>query len=81
MEPERAIDGQAGWVVFDADVSTRASEVMSPGGRPTARRQYDERRGAPSKSPDLALGAGGRAALSWQDDRDGNAEVYLLTGT
>ena len=29
---------------------------------------------------DLAIGAGGRMALSWQDERDGNVEVYLLTG-
>ena len=36
--------------------------------------------GAPSKYPDLAIGAGGRMALSWQDERDGNVEVYLLTG-
>ena len=29
----------------------------------------------------MAIGAGGLAALSWQEERDGNVEVYLLTGT
>lgn len=78
-----ALDGSStGWVVFDADVSTRASEVYvakadaSSGGAVLLTKDD----GAPSKYPDLAIGVGGRAALSWQDDRDGNPEVYLLTG-
>ena len=70
------------WVVFDAEASTRASEVYiaradasSPG---AVRLTKDD--GAPSKYPDLAFGADGHTALSWQDDRHGNAEVYLFTG-
>lgn len=72
----------AAWVVFDAEASTRASEVYiaraDASGEGAVQLTKDD--GAPSKYPDLAIGAGGRAALSWQDDRDGNAEVYLLTG-
>jgi hypothetical protein len=72
-------DGTA-WVVFDADASTRASEVYlaradASGADPVRLTQDD---GAPSKYPDLAIARGGRAGLSWQDDRDGNTEVYLL---
>ena len=33
--------------------------------------------GRPSKYPDLAVG-GGRVALTWFDERDGNKEVYLF---
>lgn len=79
-----SIDAQgAGWVVFDAEVSTRASEVYVArleGTTATAAVQLTKDDGAPSKYPDLAIGAGGRAALSWQEERDGNVEVYLLTG-
>jgi hypothetical protein len=71
------------WVVFDADASTRASEVYiaraDASGVDPVRLTIDD--GAPSKYPDLAIGRGGRAALSWQDDRDGNTEVYLLAAT
>jgi hypothetical protein len=72
-----------GWVVFDAEASTRASEVYiaraeSSSGASAVRLTTDD--GAPSKYPDLAFGAGGHAALSWQDDRHGNPEVYLFTG-
>jgi hypothetical protein len=78
-----ALDGSGtGWVVFDAEASTRASEVYvakaDASGTGVVRLTKDD--GAPSKYPDLAIGPGGRAALSWQDDRDGNSEVYLLTG-
>jgi hypothetical protein len=77
-----AIDGDGvPWVVFDAEASTRASEVFVAkvdGTATTVRLTKDD--GAPSKYPDLAIGAGGRMALSWQDERDGNVEVYLVTG-
>src|SRR5688572_17688776 len=78
-----AIDERdTGWVVFDAEVSTRASEVyVAKGEGSTAgsiRLTKDD--GAPSKYPDLSIGTGSRVALSWQDERDGNVEVYLLTG-
>jgi hypothetical protein len=79
-----SIDEQGwGWVVFDAEFSTRASEVYvaraDGSSTPAIRLTKDD--GAPSKYPDLALGADGRAALSWQEERDGNVEVYLITGT
>jgi Tol biopolymer transport system component len=78
-----AIDEQGtGWVAFDAEVSTRASEVyvakVDGAGAGAIRLTKDD--GAPSKYPDLSIGADGRAALSWQEERDGNVEVYLLTG-
>jgi hypothetical protein len=77
-----AIDaGGVAWVVFDADASTRASELF------LARVTADDARvrlvsaddGAPSKYPDLAISPDGRAALTWFDERDGNQEVYLMT--
>jgi hypothetical protein len=83
-----SIDEQGtGWVVFDAEVSTRASEVFVARAdaewglrlEPRAVRLTKDD-GAPSKYPDLAIGPDGRVALSWQDERDGNVEVYLLTG-
>jgi hypothetical protein len=72
----------AAWVVFDAEVSTGASEVFASvlDGFHVTLKSLTMNDGAPSKYPDLAIGAGGRAALSWQDERDGNVEVYLLTG-
>lgn len=77
------LDGSGdGWVVFDAETSTRASEVyvVKAAASSTGAVRLTKDDGAPSKYPDLAIGPGGQAALSWQDDRDGNAEVYLLTG-
>jgi hypothetical protein len=68
------------WVVFDAEVSTRASEVYVAKADASARAiRLTKDDGAPSTYPDLSIGAGGRIALSWQDERDGNVEVYLLT--
>ncbi len=78
-----SIDEQGtGWVAFDADAATRASEVyVAQVDGPTARAvRMTKDDGAPSKYPDLSIGAGGRVALSWQEERDGNVEVYLLTG-
>jgi hypothetical protein len=78
-----SIDEQGtGWVVFDAEFSTRASEVYvaRADGSATAAIRLTKDDSAPSKYPDLALGSDGRAALSWQEERDGNVEVYLITG-
>ena len=72
----------AAWVVFDAEATTRSSEVyvvMADGPTPAAVRLSKDD-GAPSKYPDVAITAGGRFALSWQDEKDGNVEVYLLAG-
>ena len=66
------------WVVFDAQLETRAHELFLAriGRDPAAveRLSFDD--GASSVYPDLAFGAG-RAAVTWWDTRDGNAEVYL----
>jgi hypothetical protein len=79
-----AIDGSGiGWVVYDAEVETRASEVYiaRADGIASGAVRLTNDDNAPSKYPDLAIGAAGRAALSWQDERDGNVEVYLITGS
>ncbi len=78
-----AVDSQGrAWVVFDAKRGTRANELFlvrtdktnADGIAMTA----DD--GFASKYPDLSFGAGGRAALTWFDERDGNTEVYLFAG-
>lgn len=70
--------GGVPWVVFDAQLETRAHELfLARLGRERAiveRLSVDD--GASSLYPDLAFGAG-RAAVTWWDTRDGNAEVYL----
>lgn len=70
-------DGIA-WVVFDARMGTQAHELFLArvdGDRVTVDRLSADD-AADSVYPDLALG-GERAALTWWDTRDGNAEVYL----
>jgi hypothetical protein len=66
------------WVVFDAQLETRAHELFLArlGGDPAAVERLSVDDGASSLYPDLAFGAG-RAAVTWWDTRDGNAEVYL----
>jgi hypothetical protein len=79
-----AIDGTGvGWVVYDAEVETSASEVYiaRADGFATGAVRLTMDDNAPSKYPDLSIAADGRAALSWQDERDGNVEVYLITGS
>lgn len=78
-----ALDGtNTGWVVYDAEASTRSSEVYvaRADASATAAVRLTADDGAPSKYPDLAIEKDGRMALSWQDERDGNVEVYLLAG-
>jgi hypothetical protein len=74
------LDGSDAWVVFDAERSTRASELFL--GRVDATGAHVERLtrddGAESKDPDLRIGDQGRVALTWHDRRDGNDEVYLF---
>ena len=70
-------DGVA-WIVFDARFWTRAHELFLAqveGGRATVRRLSADD-GVPSVYPDVAFGAG-RAAFTWFDERDGNADVHL----
>jgi hypothetical protein len=79
-----AIDGNGvGWVVYDAEAETRASEVYiaRADGIASGAVRLTNDDNAPSKYPDLAIAAAGRAALSWQDERDGNVEVYLVVGS
>ena len=66
------------WVVFDAQLETRAHELFLAriGRDPAAAERLSFDDGASSIYPDLAFGAG-RAAVTWWDMRDGNAEVYL----
>jgi hypothetical protein len=75
-----APNGEA-WVVFDARASTRVDELfaaqLAEGQVTLARLTADD--GIRSKYPDLAFGAGGRAAITWFDERDGNREVYLAS--
>jgi len=70
-------DGVA-WIVFDARVGTRAHELflaqVGDGSAKVRRLSADD--GVPSVYPDVAFGAG-RAAFTWFDERDGNADVYL----
>jgi hypothetical protein len=67
------------WVAFDARVGTRADEIfvarVDKGSSRVTRVTMDD--GRASKYPDLAVG-GGRVALTWFDERDGNKEVYLF---
>lgn len=66
------------WVVFDARLETRAHELFLArlGSDPAAVERLSLDDGASSLYPDLAFGTG-RAAVTWWDTRDGNAEVYL----
>ena len=65
------------WVVFDARLETGAHELfLARVGRDPAVERLSLDDGASSVYPDLAFGAG-RAAVTWWDTRDGNAEVYL----
>jgi hypothetical protein len=76
-----APSGEA-WVVFDAQAGTEVEELFlaTLGGGRTALTQLSVDDGVPSKYPDLAL-AGERAAITWFDQRDGNAEVYLAAAS
>jgi hypothetical protein len=74
-------DRRRAWVVFDARIDTRSDELfVAQVDRVTSqitRVTADD--GFASKYPDLAVG-GGRVALTWFDERDGNKEVYLFVG-
>ena len=68
------------WVVFDAHADTRVEELfvatLAEGRATLVRLTADD--GIRSKYPDLAFGTGGRGAITWYDERDGNREVYLV---
>jgi hypothetical protein len=63
------------WVVFDAKAGTRSDELfLVRAGSMPAQLTADD--GVPSKYPDISV-SGGRVAITWDDERDGNKEVYL----
>ncbi len=73
------VDEGETWLVFDANVGTRREElflVRLSGLRRDLLRLTDDD-GFASKYPDLVF-ADNRVAVTWQDERDGNSEVYLL---
>ena len=72
--------GGTPWVVFDAKAGTKADEIFAAHAvaSPTVVRLTDDD-GKPSKYPDIVFG-GGRAGLTWFDERDGNREVYFWSG-
>lgn len=76
-----AFDGQGrAWVAFDAKAGTQADELflarVEKNASQLVRLTSDD--GKASKYPDIAFDTGGRAALTWFDERDGNEEVYLF---
>jgi hypothetical protein len=78
------------WIVFDAAIGTRAPEIflarvgkvggVGGGAADVAVTRLTADDGHASLYPDLALGEGGGAAITWFDERDGNREVYLFVG-
>jgi hypothetical protein len=75
--------GGAAWVVFDAAEATRDNELYAARVDGSTARVVRLTRddGAASKYPDVAVSADGQTALTWYDQRDGNEEVYLFTGS
>ena len=71
------------WVVFDARAETRVDELfvatLAESRTTVARLTADD--GIRSKYPDIGFAPDGRAAITWFDERDGNREVYLATGS
>ena len=92
---QRAMAGAATWnlnaavddagvfhVVYDSHAGTRARELrlLSVGPRNATGSLLTADDGYDSTYPDLAF-SGDRAALTWFDLRDGNAEIYLFAGS
>jgi hypothetical protein len=69
------------WLAFDAAIGGEPEELFAARVAPTAAvvTQLTPADGAPSKYPDVAV-ADGRIALVWQDERDGNQELYFAVG-
>lgn len=69
------------YVVYDARIGSRAQELhlLTIGEGTMDEHVLSSDDGHDSLYPDLVL-AGDRAALTWFDRRDGNAEVYLFVG-
>jgi hypothetical protein len=75
-------DGGRVWVAFDAVAATQASELFLARAdeRAVSLVQLTPDDGRESKYPDIAM-RDGRIAVTWFDAKDGNTEVYLVTGT
>ncbi len=67
------------YVVWDARLGSRAKELRLAvvGDGPVREVQLSPDDGHASVYPDLKIGPGGQAALTWFDNKDGNEEVYL----
>lgn len=80
-----AIDGEGrAFVVFEAHAATQAQELyLAEIGRDGLARvsQLSADDGFNSQYPDVAFSAAGLAAVTWFDERDGNQEVYLASGS
>jgi len=65
-------------VVYSAHLGTQSTEVFQArSDAETSQLTSDD--GFPSAYPDIAW-SGGRAAVTWFDERDGNREIYLFVG-
>ena len=66
-------------VVYDARLGNRANELqlLTIGPESAQQVQLSADDGFASLYPDLGFGAGGHAAMTWFDERDGNQEIYL----
>jgi len=70
------------FVVFDARQGTRSKEIrlVRIAAREVSIATLGDDDGFDSSYPDIAL-EGDRAAITWFDQRDGNAEVYVAVGS
>lgn len=71
------------YVVYDAPLGARASELqlLTIGEKSISQRSLSADDGFASVYPDLAINDADDVGLTWFDERDGNQEVYLRTGT
>ena len=70
------------YVVYDAQLTNLANELqlIVVGEEAATHTQISDNDGYASTYPDIGMNAGGRVALTWFDERDGNEEVYLSVG-
>jgi hypothetical protein len=76
------LDGRGwAWVMYDARNGTKSEEVFvtRTNGSTAELAVLTADDGIPSRNPELAF-SGARAAVAWNDERDGNQEVYLFVG-
>jgi hypothetical protein len=80
-----AVDGEGrAFVVFEARAETKAQELyLAEIGRDTPTRvtRLSDDDGFNSLYPDIAFSPTGQVAVAWFDERDGNQEVYLASGS